>query len=66
MVSNRKILYIAASPSWGGGEQYVCDLMIRLAEEGSDCFVVVPSGGAAADKFRAAVGSERVFTLPMR
>ncbi len=66
MTSPRKILYLAASPSWGGGEQYVCDLMVHLGAEGYDCRAIVPPGGVAGEKLGAAVGAGRVFRLPMR
>lgn len=61
-----KILYLLASPTWGGGEQYVGELMRAMESEGWECHAVVPCGGdAVADKLAGIVPRERIYTLRM-
>jgi glycosyltransferase involved in cell wall biosynthesis len=61
----RRILYIAASTVWGGGEQYISDLMVHLDAEGYDCRAIVP-GSDVGVQLCDIVGIKRVCGLPMR
>ena len=62
-----KILYLMASPAWGGGEQYVADLILGMERMGYECYAVVPLGGElVAEKLEAVLPPERIFMLRMR
>lgn len=69
MEESRNVLFIPASPGWGGGEVYVCELMESL-ERGGEWrpWAATPSRSSETllGRLRAAVPEERIFRLPLR
>ncbi len=60
------ILYVLASPSWGGGEQYVADLVAALPAGGYRCCAVTPPGGPNRERLARTIDPQRIWELPMR
>lgn len=58
------VIQILASASWGGGEQFVYDLMRRLLADGREVVAVVRPGGTVAGRVRQ-LGIP-CHTLPMK
>ncbi len=65
MADRRNILYVLASPTWGGGEQYVYDLVRNLPRVEYECWAVTPKSEVNMRKMLEVVGPGRVFELRM-
>lgn len=64
---HHRVLYVLASPTWGGGEQYVYDLMHSMRAAGCHCAAVVPTGGeVVGQKLREVAEPEDIHTLGMK
>lgn len=61
-----RILYVLASPTWGGGEQYVFDLVRNLPRERYDCYAVTPESDVNLHKLLEVAGGDHIFQLGMR
>lgn len=60
------ILYILASPSWGGGEQYVADLALNLPREAFRPVLILPKNNVFRERAESIAGTQAVYELPMR
>jgi glycosyltransferase involved in cell wall biosynthesis len=66
MSESIKILYVLASRQWGGGEQYVYDLVRNLPKDRFECYAVVPASQVDFRKMTEIASAGHVFSLPMR